>query len=74
MGILVFSIASSCKKDYTCKCNVKIYVKGGLYDYDRDTIKATRRTADKHCASYNLKANRDGTDSVVCYAYTNNYK
>jgi len=73
VGISTLLIVS-CKKDYTCKCYAKVYYSDKPIDYDKDTIKAHRRKADKHCASYNLKAKKDGTDSIVCYAYTNNYK
>jgi len=73
LGVSALSIVS-CKKDYTCKCYMKVFYSNKPQVYDKDTVKAMRRKADKHCTSLNLKAKKDGTDSIVCYAYTNNYK
>jgi len=72
IGVSALSIVS-CKKDYTCKCYAKVYYSDKPVVYDKDTIKAHRRKADTHCATYNIKT-ANNPDSLACYAYTNNYK
>jgi len=70
IAIISILLTSSCKKDYTCKCYLKLpYYQSTVFDRD-SIIRSTRKTADKYCASYDIKT-PTSPDSMYCYAYTN---
>lgn len=66
--IFAFSFIS-CEKKYSCKCFKSVSNQAPYAGFDHDTIKTTRKKAEKRCADW-AASYTAAHDSMVCYAYS----
>ncbi len=72
-GVLVATTATSCKKNYTCDCDITIDVPvlGNVTSFTSETIRAKKKDAEQQCKNTenNTRANltaTGGTGTVKC--------